>query len=49
MESDATMAEGPELSFLDLRLVHDRFDQALIENDDINLKAYLDAYSELYK
>ncbi|XP_020284153.1 ceramide-1-phosphate transfer protein [Pseudomyrmex gracilis] len=43
------MAEGPELNFFDLRLVHDHFDKALIENDDIDLKAYLDAYNELYK
>ncbi|KAH0953146.1 hypothetical protein HN011_006465 [Eciton burchellii] len=43
------MAEGPELSFFDLRTVHDHFDQALIENDDVNLKAYLEAYNELYK
>lgn len=43
------MAEGPELSFFDLRTVHDYFDQALAENDDITLRAYLDAYNELYK
>ncbi|XP_032670573.1 ceramide-1-phosphate transfer protein [Odontomachus brunneus] len=43
------MAEGPELSFFDLRTVHDNFDRALMENDDIDLKAYLDAYNELYK
>ncbi|XP_029168976.1 ceramide-1-phosphate transfer protein [Nylanderia fulva] len=43
------MAEGPELSFLDLRIVHDYFDQALAENDDVVLRAYLDAYNELYK
>jgi len=43
------MAEGPELSFFDLRTVHDHFDQALLENDDIDLKAYLEAYNELYK
>lgn len=43
------MAEGPELTFFDLRTVHDHFDQALAENDDIVLKAYLDAYNELYK
>lgn len=42
------MAEGPELTFFDLRTVHDHFDQALTENDDIVLKAYLDAYNELY-
>ncbi|EZA61524.1 hypothetical protein DMN91_003554 [Ooceraea biroi] len=43
------MAEGPELSFFDLRTVHDYFDKALMENDDIELTAYLDAYNELYK
>lgn len=43
------MAEGTELTFFDLRLVHDHFDRALIEEDDIDLKAYLDAYNELYK
>ncbi|XP_012218280.1 ceramide-1-phosphate transfer protein [Linepithema humile] len=43
------MAEGPELSFFDLRTVHDSFDRALVENDDIDLKAYLEAYNELYK
>ncbi|XP_031832716.1 ceramide-1-phosphate transfer protein [Nomia melanderi] len=43
------MAEGSELSFFDLRLVHDHFDRALVEDDDIDLKAYLDAYNELYK
>lgn len=49
MHSDVTMAEGPELGFFDLRVVHDYFDRALIENDDVDLKAYLDAYNELYK
>lgn len=43
------MAEGPELNFFDLHMVHDYFDQSLTENDDIVLKAYLDAYNELYK
>lgn len=43
------MAEGPELTFFDLRMVHDCFDQALVENDDVVLKAYLDAYNELHK
>ncbi|TGZ48559.1 ceramide-1-phosphate transfer protein [Temnothorax longispinosus] len=43
------MAEGPDLSFFDLRTVHDHFDQALVENDDVDLKAYLEAYNELYK
>ncbi|XP_033335795.2 ceramide-1-phosphate transfer protein [Megalopta genalis] len=43
------MAEGSELSFFDLRLVHDHFDRAMIEDDDIDLKAYLEAYHELYK
>ncbi|XP_076242017.1 ceramide-1-phosphate transfer protein [Calliopsis andreniformis] len=43
------MAEGMELTFFDLRLVHDHFDRALVQDDDIDLKAYLDAYNELYK
>lgn len=43
------MAEGSELSFFDLKLVHDHFDRALTEDDDVDLKAYLDAYNELYK
>ncbi|XP_029039265.1 ceramide-1-phosphate transfer protein [Osmia bicornis bicornis] len=43
------MAEGTELAFFDLRLVHDHFDRALLQDDDIDLKAYLDAYNELYK
>ncbi|KAL0123076.1 hypothetical protein PUN28_007602 [Cardiocondyla obscurior] len=43
------MAEGPEFNFFDLRTVHDYFDLALVENDDINLEAYLEAYNELYK
>ncbi|XP_043260436.1 ceramide-1-phosphate transfer protein [Colletes gigas] len=43
------MAEGSELAFFDLRLVHDHFDRALLQDDDIDLKAYLDAYNELYK
>ncbi|OAD55338.1 Glycolipid transfer protein domain-containing protein 1 [Eufriesea mexicana] len=43
------MAEGCELVYFDLRLVHDHFDRALVQDDDIDLKAYLDAYNELYK
>ncbi|CAD1473025.1 unnamed protein product [Heterotrigona itama] len=43
------MAEGSELMYFDLRLVHDHFDRALLQDDDIDLKAYLDAYNELYK
>lgn len=43
------MAEGPEVNFFNLRTVHDHFDDALVENDDIDLKAYLEAYNELYK
>ena len=43
------MAEGPELSFFDLRTVHDSFDRALVENDDIDIKVYLEGYNELYK
>ncbi|XP_011297443.1 ceramide-1-phosphate transfer protein [Fopius arisanus] len=43
------MAEGVEVTFFDLRVVHDHFDKALIEDDDVNIRAYLDAYNELYK
>lgn len=43
------MAEGPETLFFDLRLVHDHFDRALVESDDVDIQAYLDAYKELYK
>ncbi|XP_066597197.1 ceramide-1-phosphate transfer protein [Prorops nasuta] len=43
------MAEGTEVSHFDLRLVHDHFDRALLQDDDIHIKAYLDAYNELYK
>ncbi|XP_012240113.1 ceramide-1-phosphate transfer protein [Bombus vosnesenskii] len=43
------MAEGSELLYFDLRLVHDHFDRALLQDDDIDLRAYLDAYNELYK
>ncbi|CAH0403788.1 unnamed protein product [Chilo suppressalis] len=43
------MAEGSELSFFDLHIVHDNFDRALVEDYDVNIKAYLDAYNELYK
>ncbi|CAG5092102.1 Similar to cptp: Ceramide-1-phosphate transfer protein (Danio rerio) [Cotesia congregata] len=43
------MAEAPDLVFFDLRTVHDNFDRALIEDDDVNIKAYLEAYNELYK
>lgn len=43
------MAEACEMSYFDLRMVHDNFDRALIESDDVDLQAYLDAYNELYK
>lgn len=43
------MAEGSDLCLFDLRLVHDHFDRALVQDDDVDLKAYLDAYNELYK
>ncbi|KAG7209813.1 hypothetical protein KM043_011427 [Ampulex compressa] len=43
------MAEGPDVNLFDLRMVHDHFDRALVQDDDVNLKAYLDAYNELYK
>lgn len=43
------MAESSELVLFDLRLVHDHFNRALVHDDDVDLKAYLDAYNELYK
>lgn len=43
------MAEGSELCYFDLRIVHDNFDKALVQDDDVDIKAYLDAYNELYK
>ncbi|XP_012270183.1 ceramide-1-phosphate transfer protein isoform X2 [Orussus abietinus] len=43
------MAESTEVSYFDLRVVHDHFERALIEDDDIDIKAYLDAYNELNK
>lgn len=41
------MAECVE--YFDLRIVHDHFDRALVQTDDVDIKAYLDAYNELYK
>ncbi|XP_046747748.1 ceramide-1-phosphate transfer protein [Diprion similis] len=43
------MAEGSEPVLFDLRTVHDNFDQALIQDDDVDIKMYLAAYNELYK
>lgn len=43
------MAEGSDLALFDLRVVHDNFDRALVEDDDVDIKAYLEAYNELYK
>ncbi|KAI4492330.1 hypothetical protein M0802_009840 [Mischocyttarus mexicanus] len=43
------MAESSELCFFDLKVVHDNFDKALVQDDDVDIKAYLDAYNELYK
>ncbi|KAK0075454.1 hypothetical protein PV325_004778 [Microctonus aethiopoides] len=43
------MAEGQDSTYFDLKIVHDNFDRAIIDEDDINLRAYLDAYNELYK
>lgn len=43
------MAEGTEICYFDLRVVHDNFDKALVQNDDVHIKAYLEAYNELYK
>lgn len=44
------MAEAmQEITYFDLRTVHDHFDRALLQEDDIDMKAYLEAYNELYK
>lgn len=43
------MAEATEISYFDLRMVHDHFDRALLQEDDVDIKAYIDAYKELYK
>lgn len=43
------MAEGSEIAYFDLRMVHDHFDRALLQDDDVDMKAYLEAYNELYK
>ncbi|XP_043666132.1 ceramide-1-phosphate transfer protein [Vespula pensylvanica] len=43
------MAEGSEVCYFDLRVVHDHFDKALVQDDDVDIKEYLDAYNELYK
>ncbi|XP_058797171.1 ceramide-1-phosphate transfer protein [Phymastichus coffea] len=44
------MAEAmQELVYFDLRTVHDHFDRALLQEDDIDMKYYLEAYNELYK
>lgn len=44
-----TMAEALEILYFDLRTVHDHFDRSLVEDDDVDIRAYLDAYIELYK
>ena len=43
------MAESQELVYFDLRTVHDNFYRSLVDGDDVDIKAYLEAYSELYK
>ena len=43
------MAEGQELSYFDLHAVHNNFDRSLVEDDDIDVKTYLEAYHELNK
>ncbi|XP_014208407.1 ceramide-1-phosphate transfer protein-like [Copidosoma floridanum] len=43
------MAEGSETMYFDLRTVHDHFNRSLIQEDDIDIEAYLEAYNELYK
>lgn len=32
-----------------LRIVHDHFESSLVEDDDVDLAAYLEAYRELKK
>ena len=43
------MAESLETAYFDLRMVHDHFDRALLHEDDIDIRAYLEAYNELHK
>ncbi|XP_003426637.1 ceramide-1-phosphate transfer protein [Nasonia vitripennis] len=43
------MAECKEIMYFDLRTVHDHFDRSLLDEDDIDIRAYLEAYNELYK
>ncbi|XP_043468962.1 ceramide-1-phosphate transfer protein [Leptopilina heterotoma] len=38
-----------ELEYFNLHEVHNNFDRSLIEEDDVDIKAYLDAYHELFK
>ena len=45
----AESSEDLEICYFDLRLVHDNFDRSLMEEDDVDIKAYLEAYTELYK
>lgn len=35
--------------YFDLRKVHDHLHRSLLEKDDIDIQAYLEAYNELYK
>ena len=43
------MAEVPEILYFDLSIVHDHFHKALLQDDDIEIKSYLEAYNELFK
>ncbi|KAJ8686621.1 hypothetical protein QAD02_022415 [Eretmocerus hayati] len=43
------MAEEVEIEYFDLHTVHDNFDRALLQEDDVDIRAYLEAYNELYK
>lgn len=43
------MAESSDIGYFDLKIVHDHFDRALLQEDDIDIEAYLEGYNELYK
>lgn len=51
----STQQEHEEMSVLiddeifNLRIVHDHFASSLVEDDDVDLAAYLEAYRELRK
>lgn len=43
------MSKNQEIEYFDLHTVHSNFDRSLVEEDDVDIKAYLDAYHELFK